>query len=181
MIGYGWCVSKGKIEVARGFGLYAHMRIIQSNIAEYMALIEGLEALADLRLWKDPIEIRGDAKGVIDQMKGVVSISSNRTRKIHRRATLLSKNFDSLVWTWVPRKENKLADELSRRGLQHFYSLPDAYENAMKRLRSSPKTGRKMISLFNLSVFTSNSIANHPEEKPLYCPTGTEISISPAW
>jgi hypothetical protein len=32
------------------------MRIIQSHIAEYMALIEGLEALADWRLWKDPVE-----------------------------------------------------------------------------------------------------------------------------
>ncbi len=160
LLGYGWCVSKGNSEVARGFGLYAHMRIIQSNIAEYMALIEGLEALADLRLWKDAIEIRGDAKGVIDQMKGVVSISSNRTRKFHRHATLLSKSFDSLVWTWVPRKENRLADELSHRGLYHFYSLPDAYESAIKRLRCNPKAGRKMISLIDLSVFSSNSNDN---------------------
>lgn len=153
-LGYGWHVIKNDIEVARGFGLYVHKNMINSNIAEYVALIEGLKALTDLRVWNDPIEIRGDAKCVINQMKGLAAVHSIPTRKFHRRARRLSANFYFLTWKWVPRKENKRADNLSRRGLRQLYALPDAYENAMNQLRTSAAAGRRYIPLFDLCVFT---------------------------
>ena len=50
-----------------------------SNAAEYLALIEGLEALEDLRIGNEPVEVRGDAKCVIDQMLGHAAVSSPLT------------------------------------------------------------------------------------------------------
>jgi len=155
-LGYGWYIFKNEMVIARGFGLYAHRYKAHSNIAEYIALIEGLEALTDLKLWKKPIEIRGDAKCVIDQMKGEVAVNSHPTRELHRRAASLSANFYSLIWTWIPRKKNKLADRLSRRGLRQLYILPNAYEDLIKKMSIYSNTGSGLISLFDLNTYYSD-------------------------
>ena len=153
LLGYGWFILNNDSEIARGFGLFAHRHAPNSNIAEYLALIEGLEALADLKISNKPIEIRGDAKCVIDQMKGVASISSLPTQKLYRRAKHLTNHYDSLIWTWVPRKENKLADTLSRRGLRQLHTMPDAYEKALSQLSAWPVVDNGLISLIDLRVY----------------------------
>lgn len=154
LLGYGWLILNDTIEVARGFGLFAQARTANSNIAEYLALIEGLEALTDLKIRNEPIEIRGDAKCVIDQMKGIASVSSLPTRKLHRRAKRFVARFPALTWTWIPRRENKLADKLSRRGLRQLHIMPLAYENALEQLsaRSAARSG--LVSLIDLRVYT---------------------------
>ena len=154
LLGYGWLILNDEIEVARGFGLFAQTHTANSNIAEYLALIEGLEALADLKIRNELIEIRGDAKCVIDQMKGVASVSSLPTRKLHRRAERFAARFHSLTWTWIPRKENKIADKLSRRGLRQLHVMPRAYENAMDQLNTCSAGRGRLISLIDLRVYT---------------------------
>jgi ribonuclease HI len=154
LLGYGWLVTNNESQVAHGFGLFAHSCMANSNIAEYLALIEGLDALADLRIWKEPIEIRGDAKCVIDQMKGMASISSPPTRKLSSRARRLANQFANLTWVWVPRKKNKPADKLSRRGLHQLHVIPHAYENALNQLTNHPMHGGGLIPVVDLRVYT---------------------------
>lgn len=153
-LGYGWLAMDNHFEVARGFGLFAHRQLANSNIAEYLALIEGLDALTDLRVCNCPIEIRGDARCVIDQMKGVASVNSPPTQKFYQRARQLATRFESLAWIWVPRKENKLADSLSRRGLRQLHSRPEAYEKALNQLRTCPTRENGLIPLVDLRVYT---------------------------
>ena len=155
LLGYGWLVLDNQLEVALGFGLFAHRYLANSNIAEYLALIEGLEALTDLRNSQRAVEIRGDARSVIDQMKGVASVSSLPTQKFYCRAKQLATHFDSLTWTWVPRKENKLADRLSRRGLHQLHARPEAYEKALNQLRTYPTKGNGLIPVVDLRVYTT--------------------------
>ena len=154
LLGYGWLITNNDNEVGRGFGVFAHKHMASSNIAEYLALIEGLEALTDLRIWKEPIAIRGDAKCVIDQMKGVVSISSIPTRRLRDRARWLANHFDILTWTWVPRNHNKPADKLSRRGLRQLHAIPNAYENVLTQLKNQRISGGGLISVMDLRVYT---------------------------
>jgi ribonuclease HI len=153
LLGYGWLVTNHGSQVAHGFGLFAHNYMANSNIAEYLALIEGLEALADLRVWKAPIEIRGDAKCVIDQMKGIASVSSPTTRELAERAQKLAKRFDNLTWVWIPRRKNKIADQLSRRGLRQLQVIPHAYEKALNFLNQPPFAGGKLIPVVDLRVY----------------------------
>jgi ribonuclease HI len=155
LLGYGWLALDNQREVARGFGLSAHRYLINSNIAEYLALIEGLEALIDLRICTKPINICGDAKCVIDQMKGIASVSSLPTQRFHRRAKKLAACFDSLAWNWIPRKENKPADRLSRRGLRQLYTIPEAYERALNQLRTNPTQAGGLVPIIDLRVYTT--------------------------
>lgn len=85
LLGYGWIIKKKDMEIACGFGVYLRTCMAASNAAEYLALIEGLEALTDLQLREAAIEIRGDAKCVIDQMLGYAGVSSPLNLRYHRR------------------------------------------------------------------------------------------------
>ena len=153
LLGYGWLVTNNESQVAHGFGLFAHNCMANSNLAEYLALIEGLDALADLRIWKEPVEIRGDAKCVIDQMTGAASVSSVSTRRLYQRARKLADRFNHVTWGWIPRSKNKPADKLSRRGLHQLFVKPDAYATALNQLNAYPGGHSGFISLLDLRVY----------------------------
>jgi ribonuclease HI len=121
LLGYGWLIQRDGREIARGFGVFLKNCKAGSSAAEYLALIDGLEALEDLQIKQESVEIRGDAKCVIDQMTGVATVSSPLTKLLYRRARKLSRRFASLTWTWVPRRENRPADSLSRRSFFYLH------------------------------------------------------------
>jgi ribonuclease HI len=134
LLGYGWLIRKSGIEIAHGFGI-ARINSASSNAAEYLSLVEGLEALTDLRVWDDVIEVRGDARCVIDQMKGTASVSSPMLRRMKQHAQILAKRFHALTWVWVPRSENKQADKLSHRGLRY---LRPAFSSSIDLQKDQP-------------------------------------------
>jgi ribonuclease HI len=152
-LGYGWLLIRDDTEIAYGFGLFAQKQTVSSNLAEYLALIEALEASLDLRIGNEHIEIRGDAKCVIDQMTGAASISSQPTQRLYKRARKLADRFNHLTWGWVPRAKNKPADKLSRRGLHQLYIKPNAYEMALDRLNSHSPDCNGFISVLDLRVY----------------------------
>lgn len=132
---YGWRILKGKHVVARGHGTFAHRRHANSNTAEYLALIEGLEALLDMGVRNERVVVCGDAKSVIEQMEGTAGISSPEVRALHTRTRRLADRFRSLTWLWLPRKHNRAADALSRHALNHLrcdHALYDAVVNMVQ-------------------------------------------------
>jgi len=152
-LGYGWHITRNGAEIAHGFGLFANKNTVNSNIAEYLALIEALEASVDLRIRDEQIEIRGDSKCVIDQMAGRASVSSPTIQSLYRRAHRLAGKFKYLSWGWIPRCKNRLADSLSRRGLDHLYNQPGAYALALNRLDSQSGGSSGFISMLDLRVY----------------------------
>ena len=121
LLGYGWLIYHHSTKIAHGYGVFLRPRRAGSNAAEYLALIDGLEALADLGIRWEAVEIRGDAKCVIDQMTGAAAVSSPLTRVLHRRTRRRAQQFRNLTWTWVPRQENQYADRLSRRSFHYLH------------------------------------------------------------
>ncbi len=161
LLGYGWLIKRAGMEVVRGFGLFLRKCKTGSNIAEYLALIDGLEALVDLRLRHEVVEIRGNAKCVIDQMTGDAGVSSPLTERLNRRAQKLANHFTALTWVWVPRRKNRYADSLSRRSFNYLrYSPHLNREINMSRLSSSH--GEQLISLVDLRVHTPMTKAGKP-------------------
>jgi len=153
LLGYGWILEQNDSEIARGFGLFLQRSRTGSNIAEYLALIDGLEALADLRIGHESVQVRGDAKCVIDQMTGRAGVSSPLTSQLNRRARALAKRFPNLTWTWVPRRENSHADRLSRRGF-HYLRYSPALHRKIKGLRAAQR--ERLVPLVDLRVHYSS-------------------------
>lgn len=164
LLGYGWIIQRNGSQVAHGFGLFLRNCKTGSNIAEYLALIDGLETLMDLRVKHEQVEIRGDAKCVIDQMAGYASVSSPFTIELNLRARKLAQHFSNLTWTWVPRAENRQADRLSRRSFHYLHYSPRLKRRVNRSHLSS--YDERLVPLIDLRVHTPvMQAASHSGER----------------
>ena len=84
-----------------------------NNVAEYMGLIKALEHARSLGLERSPVEVFGDSKLVINQVKGEWRVRDKKLAPLYLEARSLADAFEKITFTWVPREENKEADRLS--------------------------------------------------------------------
>jgi len=154
---YGWLISRDGIIIGRGHGGYARNKDATSNVAEYLAMIEGLEALLDMGLEKEAIEVIGDARSIIEQMQGTACVSSPRVRPLYQRASRIARRFPNLRWTWAPRRYNHEADQLTRRALRQIRAGYGRQLAALEQMiQDGQKKGRKkqgFLPLLDLRVF----------------------------
>lgn len=154
---YGWLVRKGGRIIAQGHGTYLRCDDATSNVAEYLALIEGLEALWDMGFLEEHVLVIGDAKTIINQVKGIARSHVVRIRKLQSRARRIAKNFRDIEFLWVPRRENHAADKLSRRALKQFKISPDLYREAIRTLdheRRKAYNKARLLSIHDLRIVT---------------------------
>lgn len=117
---YGWLISNNGKIIARGYGSYTHREYASSNGAEFLALIKGMEAFRDMGLHYKPLLIIGDAKSIILQMQGLASVSSLRVKPLFNQAMRIRRKLKNPQWRWVPREQNKAADQMSRNALRQI-------------------------------------------------------------
>ena len=153
LLGYGWIIFHQELIVAHGFGIFALRKNATSCSSEYLALIEGLEALADMHVGDAPIEVRGDAKFMINQMKGTASVNSTCIRSLYQRALRLAQDFSQLSWVWIPRRENRYADALSRRAIKQTENLSGRLKPIMDRLQTQLYASGRLVPLVDLRVY----------------------------
>jgi ribonuclease HI len=156
LLGYGWLITRDGVIVAKGHGLFARGKEATSGVAEYVALLEGLDALSDLGVYEEMVEVRGDAKFVIDQMTSDSEVNSVSVKPLHRHARRLARRFNQINWVWTPRKHNRQADALSRLGLRKFYENPSFYESAVQAINPDETrkwASRKFHPLIDLRVY----------------------------
>lgn len=152
---YGWVILRDNAVIARGHGGYARAHGASSNVAEYLALIEGLDALLDLQATRETVMVCGDAKSVIDQMEGKAAVVAGSIKPLHRRARKLAREFRSLYWEWTPRRYNHTADALTRRALRQIRAYPDQYEDLFFQ-RGQPSS--RLHPLLDLRMFQAAAV-----------------------
>jgi len=82
-----------------------------NNVAEYEALIMGLEAL--LALGKKHIQVQSDSQLLVRQLNGQYRVKHEKLKKLFDRATMLLSHFSTYRILHVPRELNKRADRLA--------------------------------------------------------------------
>ena len=85
-----------------------------NNVAEYQALVNGLQWLLDNAFSSDQIEVMGDSMLVINQMKKVWRAKGGFYFPTYQKACALRDQFDNISFRWIPRDQNSEADNLSR-------------------------------------------------------------------
>ena len=133
-LSYGWLIEENGQVIAHGLGTYLRRKSASSSVAEYLALIEGLEALIDLNACHLPVSVIGDAKSVIDQLEGITGVSSGDIRPLYARASELAARFTRLHWLWTPREFNRLADALTRRAMRQLRASKKSYQQGIRSL-----------------------------------------------
>ena len=82
------------------------------NFAEYHALILGLRLARKHGARK--VVVKGDSKLVVKQVNGEWKTKHPTLQPLRAKACDLLAQFDDWRVEWIPRKENRLADELGR-------------------------------------------------------------------
>jgi ribonuclease HI len=86
-----------------------------NNVAEYEALLMGLEAL--IALGKKKIRVQSDSELMVRQLNGQYRVRDAKLQLLYDRALALLRQFDRYTILHVRREANKLADKLANRGI----------------------------------------------------------------
>ena len=84
--------------------------VATNNVAEYRALIAGLEAAAPFAA--RVVHVRADSMLVIRQLEGAWRVKQSHLRPLHAQARLLLDAYEVVDLAHVPREQNTDADLL---------------------------------------------------------------------
>lgn len=110
--GIGVVITDGKreIEISRPIGRATN------NIAEYRALIAGLEIARDLNA--EAVEIYADSELLVKQIKGLYKVRDIKLLNLWHMVNRLLSFFKTYSITHITREENWKADRLARQALK---------------------------------------------------------------
>ncbi|KAL0539418.1 hypothetical protein IC582_023630 [Cucumis melo] len=100
---------------------FALAELCSNNVAEYQALIIGLQMTLEIEV--SFIEIYGDSKLIINQLSLQYDVKHEDLKPYFTYARQLMERFDSVMLEHVPRTENKRADALAN--LATALMMPD--------------------------------------------------------
>lgn len=84
--------------------------VTTNNVAEWRAVIAGIEAAARFR--PRSVRLRADSQLVVRQLRGEYRVRQPHLRPLHERARRLLEQFDEVDVRHVPRDANAEADAL---------------------------------------------------------------------
>ena len=106
------------IEAEDGTVLAAHgeaIGVATNNVAEYRALVAGLERVRDLGL--NGVEVVSDSELLVKQMRGEYRVKKEALRELSIEAARLAREIGDVRYTAVRREHNELADRLVNEAL----------------------------------------------------------------
>jgi len=89
---------------------YKYLGIMTNNEAEYNAILLLISVAKSKNI--STMEIRGDSALVINQLSGAWKTKEPRIKVLKDKVQEISEGMN-ITYTWVPREENTLADQLS--------------------------------------------------------------------
>jgi len=114
--GYVLEASDGTVLDARGEAI----GVATNNVAEYRALLAGLERAAELGV--DELEVVSDSELLVKQMRGEYKVKNAALRELWEEAGRLARRLDRVEYTAVRRELNELADALVNEALDRAES-----------------------------------------------------------
>jgi ribonuclease HI len=106
------------LEVDDGTVLNAHgeaIGVATNNVAEYRALVAGLEAAAHAGI--DELEVVSDSELLVKQMNGEYKVKNAALRELSLQAAKLAREVGNVRYRAVRRELNEVADRLVNEAL----------------------------------------------------------------
>jgi len=106
------------LEAEDGTVLAAHgerIGVATNNVAEYRALIAGLEKAVELAV--PEVEVVSDSELLVKQMNGEYRVKNAALQDLSIQASRLAREVGNVSYTAVRREHNKLADQLVNEAL----------------------------------------------------------------
>jgi probable phosphoglycerate mutase len=109
--GYVLEAEDGTVLDARG----EKIGVATNNVAEYRALIAGLEKAVELGI--DELEVVSDSELLVKQMQGEYRVKNEALRDLNEEANDLERKLGRVRYKAVRREHNELADQLVNEAL----------------------------------------------------------------
>jgi ribonuclease HI len=106
------------LEADDGTLLAAHgerIGVATNNVAEYRALIAGLEKAIELGLGE--VGVVSDSELLVKQMTGEYRVKNEALQGLHGEASRMARRIGDVTYTAVRREHNELADRLVNEAL----------------------------------------------------------------
>ena len=133
-----------------------------NNVAEYYALIAALDYAAASGIRR--LRVFSDSQLIVNQIKGIYKVKHPDLRPLHERAKKQAAGLESFTIQYVPREQNRDADDLANVALDNTSGVKAAYGSApIKETPPAPAkvaTSAKGLYLEDLHVgqrFTSGT------------------------
>jgi ribonuclease HI len=110
---YGYVLEAGDGTVLDARG--ETIGVATNNVAEYRALLAGLEAALDRGI--EELEVVSDSELLVKQMRGEYKVKNEALRELVDDAHALARKLASVEYTAVRREHNELADRLVNEAL----------------------------------------------------------------
>ncbi|MFN8224110.1 MAG: ribonuclease HI family protein [Gaiellales bacterium] len=89
--------------------------VATNNVAEYRALVAGLERAAQLGVGE--LEVRSDSELMVKQMRGEYRVKNRELQALFLAASAAARRVGAVTYTHVRREHNELADRLVNEAL----------------------------------------------------------------
>jgi len=116
-LGLGFVVYQKNTEVLHEFKKCVEIESGTNNIAEYMALIEGLKYIVEEKI--DYVDIYGDSDLIIKQVLGVYKVKALHLKVYHDVVKELIEQIPKVAIQHIYRNDNSHADKLANEALDN--------------------------------------------------------------
>ena len=117
-----------------------------NNVAEYYALIAALDYAAASGIKR--LRVYSDSQLIVNQIKGLYKVKHPDLRPLHERAKKQAAALESFTIQYVPREQNRDADDLANAALDSTSGVKPAYASAPAKV----VTPAKVLYLDDLHV-----------------------------
>ena len=135
-----------------------------NNVAEYYALIAALDYAATKGIRR--LRVLSDSQLIVNQMKGLFKVKHAGLRHLHERAKKQAAGLEGFSIQYVPREENREADDLANAALDGARGMkPSAAQE--NRSDARPPARRKIRAHFRGGVLVPDEPLGYAENEVL--------------
>src|ERR1700674_3010064 len=107
-----------------------------NNVAEYYALIAALDYAAASGIRR--LRVYSDSQLIVNQIKGIYKVKHPDLRPLHERAKKQAARLETFTIQYVPREQNRDADDLANAALDSTSGVKPAYGSARAKPEPLP-------------------------------------------
>jgi len=126
-----------------------------NNVAEYYALIAALDYAAASGIKR--LLVFSDSQLIVNQIKGLYKVKHPDLRPLHERAKKQAAALESFTIQYVPREQNRDADDLANAALDGTGGVKPAYGSTPAKAVSPPKGALYLEDLHVGQKFSSGT------------------------
>jgi len=126
-----------------------------NNVAEYYALIAALDYAAASGIKR--LRVYSDSQLIVNQIKGLYKVKHPDLRPLHERAKKQAASLEAFTIQYVPRDQNRDADDLANAALDSTGGVKPAYGSAPAKTEKPPKGALYLEDLHVGQKFTSGT------------------------